>query len=70
MSYRQDNAGCKIRKAVKNERKKNMISQSALLSVVPATGNVESSTYIIIIAVAGVLLIGAVAAGFITKKKK
>lgn len=47
-----------------------MISQSALLSVIPATGNVESSTYIIIIAVAGVLLIGAVAAGFITKKKK
>lgn len=36
----------------------------------PATGNTESSTYIIIIAVAGVLLVGAAVAGVITKKKK
>lgn len=47
-----------------------MISPTILLSVIPDTGNVESSTYIIIIAIAGVLLVGAVAAGLITKKKK
>ncbi|MCM1522935.1 MAG: hypothetical protein NC120_00600 [Ruminococcus sp.] len=42
---------------------------SGLASVAPATGNVESSTYIIILVVAGVLVIGAVIAGIITKKK-
>lgn len=41
-----------------------------LLTALPATGNVESSTYIIILVVAGVFVIAAVAAGFITKKKK
>ncbi|MDE6593570.1 MAG: LPXTG cell wall anchor domain-containing protein [Oscillospiraceae bacterium] len=39
-------------------------------SAVPSTGNTESSTYIIIIAVAGVLLVGAAVAGIFTKKKK
>lgn len=39
-------------------------------AVSPATGNTESSTYIIVLVVAGILIIGAVAAGIITKKKK
>ena len=41
-----------------------------MASAVPSTGNTESSTYIIIIAVAGVLLVGAAVAGIFTKKKK
>ena len=41
-----------------------------MASAVPPTGNTESSTYIIIIAVAGVLLVGAAVAGIFTKKKK
>ncbi len=41
-----------------------------MASAVPRTGNTESSTYIIIIAVAGVLLVGAAVAGIFTKKKK
>lgn len=39
-------------------------------TAVPPTGNTESSTYIIIIAVAGVLFVGAAVAGIFTKKKK
>ena len=39
-------------------------------SAVPPTGNTESSTYIIIIAVAGELLVGAAVEGIFTKKKK
>lgn len=41
-----------------------------MATAVPQTGNTESSTYIIIIAVAGVLLAGAAVAGIFTKKKK
>lgn len=51
----------------------NILPQGIYLqtaSAVPPTGNTESSTYIIIIAVAGVLLVGAAVAGIFTKKKK
>ncbi|MDE5992065.1 MAG: hypothetical protein K2G87_03340 [Oscillospiraceae bacterium] len=41
-----------------------------LASVNPATGNVSASTYIIVIAVAAVLIVGAVIAGIVSKKKK
>lgn len=41
-----------------------------MAAAVPQTGNTESSTYIIIIAAAGVLLVGAAVAGIFTKKKK
>ncbi|MCI7767053.1 MAG: LPXTG cell wall anchor domain-containing protein [Oscillospiraceae bacterium] len=41
-----------------------------LISQIPATGNVEQKTYIIVIAIAAVLIIGAVIAGIFTKKKK
>ncbi len=33
-------------------------------------GNVSAGSYVIIVAVAGVLLVGAAVAGIITKKKK
>ena len=41
-----------------------------LMSQVPATGNVEQKTYIIVLVIAAVLVIGAVIAGIFTKKKK
>lgn len=41
-----------------------------LASVNPVTGNVSASTYIIIIAVAAGLIVGAVVAGIVSKKKK
>ena len=51
-----------------------MVSAAVCLSgnpvASPATGNTESSTYIIVLVVAGILIIGAVVAGIITKKKK
>jgi hypothetical protein len=43
---------------------------SVAAAVSPETGNTESSTYIIVLVVAGILIIGAVVAGIITKKKK
>ncbi|MDE6599323.1 MAG: hypothetical protein K2K34_04505 [Oscillospiraceae bacterium] len=43
---------------------------SFLASVNPATGNIPTSTYIIIIAVAAGLIVGAVIAGIVSKKKK
>lgn len=36
----------------------------------PNTGNTESKTYVWVLAVAGVLVVGAVIAGIFTKKKK
>lgn len=42
----------------------------AVYAVSPDTGNTEKSSYIWVIAVAGVLAVGAVAAGVLTKKKK
>lgn len=36
----------------------------------PDTGNVEKSSYIIVIVIAGVLAVAAVIAGIFTKKKK
>ncbi|MCC8042160.1 MAG: hypothetical protein LIO69_01305 [Oscillospiraceae bacterium] len=36
----------------------------------PSTGNVEKSTYIIILVVAGIILIGAGVVGIVFKKKK
>lgn len=47
-----------------------MNNLAMLLSQVPATGNVEQKTYIIVLVIAAVLIIGAVAAGVISKKKK
>lgn len=47
-----------------------MNNLTVLLSQVPATGNVEQKTYIIVLVIAAVLIIGAVAAGIFTKKKK
>lgn len=43
---------------------------AADLTDLPDTGNIEKKTYIIIAIVAGIILIGAGAAGIITKKKK
>ena len=43
---------------------------TALMSQVPATGNVEQETYIIVLVIAAVLILGAVIAGIFTKKKK
>lgn len=40
------------------------------VTAAPATGNVESSTYIGVLAVAGVLIVAAVLAGILGKKKK
>lgn len=45
----------------------NLIS---MVSQIPATGNTEQQTYITILIIAGVLVIGAVIAGIFTKKKK
>ncbi len=36
----------------------------------PDTGNTEKNTYVIVLAVAGVLVIAAAAVGILTKKKK
>ncbi len=41
-----------------------------LISQIPATGNVEKSTYVIILVIAGILLAGAIIAGIFTKRKK
>lgn len=41
-----------------------------LMSQIPATGNVEQKTYIIVLVIAAVLILGAVIAGIFTKKKK
>lgn len=47
-----------------------MNNLTMLLSQIPATGNVEQKTYIIVLVIAAVLIIGAVVAGFVSKKKK
>lgn len=47
-----------------------MNNLAMLLSQIPATGNVEQKTYIIVLVIAAVLIIGAVIAGVISKKKK
>ena len=39
-------------------------------TVVPATGNVSANVYLIAVIAAAVLIVGAVAAGIISKKKK
>ncbi len=39
-------------------------------AVSPDTGNTESGTYITVLVIAGVLIVAAVIAGIITKKKK
>lgn len=39
-------------------------------TVVPATGNVSANVYLIAVIIAAVLIIGAVIAGIISKKKK
>ena len=39
-------------------------------TVVPATGNVSANVYLIAVIIAAVLIVGAVAAGIISKKKK
>lgn len=41
-----------------------------LMSQIPATGNVEQKTYIIVLVIAAVLILGAVIAGIFTRKKK
>ncbi|MGN1106347.1 MAG: hypothetical protein ACI4RH_06815 [Huintestinicola sp.] len=41
-----------------------------LMLQIPATGNVEQKTYIIVLVIAAVLILGAVIAGIFTKKKK
>ena len=47
-----------------------MNNLTMLLSQIPATGNVEQKTYIIVLVIAAVLIIGAVIAGVVSKKKK
>ena len=39
-------------------------------TVVPATGNVSANVYLIAVIAAAVLIVGAVIAGIISKKKK
>ncbi len=39
-------------------------------TVVPATGNVSANVYLIAVIIAAVLIVGAVAAGIISNKKK
>lgn len=43
---------------------------SMTASVNPNTGNVSANVYLIAVIIAGVLIVGAVAAGIISKKKK
>ncbi len=40
------------------------------LSANPATGNIPASVYVIVIIIAAVFIVGAVAAGIISKKNK
>ena len=47
-----------------------MNSLISMVSQIPATGNTEQQTYITVLIIAGVLVIGAVIAGIFTKKKK
>lgn len=39
-------------------------------TAVPATGNTSANVYLIAVIIAAVLIVGAVAAGIISKKKK
>lgn len=39
-------------------------------AVSPNTGNTESGTYVTVLVIAGVLIIAAIVAGIVTKKKK
>ncbi|MDE6594627.1 MAG: LPXTG cell wall anchor domain-containing protein [Oscillospiraceae bacterium] len=39
-------------------------------TVVPDTGNVSANVYLIAVIIAAVLIVGAIAAGIISKKKK
>lgn len=41
-----------------------------IAAVNPMTGNVSANTYLIVLIAAGVLVVGAVIAGIISKKKK
>ena len=43
---------------------------AAVSTVSPATGNTESSTYVVVLVVAGVLIAACVVAGILGKKKK
>ena len=54
---------------VNNERSMAMPFTYAA-TVVPATGNVSANVYLIAVIVAAVLIVGAVVAGIISKKKK
>ncbi len=51
-------------------KEKTFMPYTFLASVNPATGNVPAITYVIVIAVAAVLIVGAVIAGIVSKKKK
>ena len=39
-------------------------------AISPDTGNTESSTYVTVLIIAGVLIVAAIIAGVLTKKKK
>lgn len=43
---------------------------AAVSTVSPATGNTESSTYVVVLVIAGVLIAACVVAGILGKKKK
>lgn len=52
-----------------NERSMAMLFTYAATAV-PATGNVSANVYLIAVIIAAVLIVGAVIAGIISKKKK